>query len=328
MNTNEEPVRLVPYDPAWPQRFADERALLTGVLAPWLEGGIEHIGSTAIPDLLAKPMIDIMAGVRTLTGSTDARSALAQVGYLYFPYRANVMHWFCKPSPQRRTHHLHLVPHGSRLWQERLTFRDYLRAQPHIAREYADLKTQLAAQYEFDREAYTEVKSEFVQRVLRLAQPIQPRRATEADIPALVRLINRAYRIEEFFIIGDRTDEADVRSRMAAPDSLFLVIDDEEPNRLAGSVYIKVRGERGFFALLSVDPDRQKRGLGRLLVGSVEQYCRAAGCRYLDLDTVNVRAELPGFYHALGFAAVGVAPFPEPTKLKSAAHLVLMSKPL
>jgi GrpB-like predicted nucleotidyltransferase (UPF0157 family) len=77
-----------------------------------------------------------------------------------------VMHWFCKPSPAHRTHHLHLVPLGSPLWIEQLAFRDYLRTHPDTAREYASLKHTLAAAHRFDREAYTAAKGPFVRRVL------------------------------------------------------------------------------------------------------------------------------------------------------------------
>lgn len=166
----EEPISLVAYDHVWPRRFEDERAELARVLAPWLVGPIEHIGSTAIPGLLAKPVIDIMAGVADLTSSSPARAAAATLGYVYFPYRPDVMHWFCKPSPAHRTHHLHLVPVSSPLWADRIAFRDYLRSEPGSAAAYAALKIQLAAQYKFDREAYTEGKSAFVAAVLERAR--------------------------------------------------------------------------------------------------------------------------------------------------------------
>jgi GrpB-like predicted nucleotidyltransferase (UPF0157 family) len=165
----EEPISLVAYDHAWPGRFQDERAELARVLGPWLTGPIEHIGSTAIPGLLAKPVIDIMAGVADLASSRPARAAVATLGYMYFPYRPEVMHWFCKPSPAHRTHHLHLVPIGSPLWVDRIAFRDYLRSQPEAAAEYAVLKRQLAARYAFDREAYTDGKSAFVATILERA---------------------------------------------------------------------------------------------------------------------------------------------------------------
>ena len=166
----EEPIYLVAYDHAWPQRFRHERAELAQVLGPWLAGPIEHIGSTAVAGVLAKPVIDIMAGVADLVASRPARAAAATLGYEYFPYRPEVMHWFCKPSPARRTHHLHLVPVGSPLWADRLAFRDYLRSCPAAAAEYAALKRGLAARYAFDREAYTDAKGAFVAAMLKRAR--------------------------------------------------------------------------------------------------------------------------------------------------------------
>jgi GrpB-like predicted nucleotidyltransferase (UPF0157 family) len=162
----EAPVLLVDYDPAWPAAFESERGHLAKVLGEWLTGPIEHIGSTAVPGLRAKPVLDIMAGVESLTVSLPAIQAVARLDYVHFPYRAEVMHWFCKPSPAHRTHHLHLVPFGSPLWNERLQFRNALRSDPALAAEYAGLKTLLADRHRDDREAYTEAKSAFIARVL------------------------------------------------------------------------------------------------------------------------------------------------------------------
>jgi GrpB-like predicted nucleotidyltransferase (UPF0157 family) len=163
------PVRIVPYDPGWPALFEKERALLESCLARWLAGPIEHVGSTAVPGLAAKPVIDIMAAVESLTAFRPAISVLADSGYAYFPYHPEQEHWFCKPSAAFRTHHLHLVPLASRWWNERLAFRDYLRRDCVTAEEYAELKRQLARHYEFDREAYTEAKGPFIQQILKLA---------------------------------------------------------------------------------------------------------------------------------------------------------------
>lgn len=165
----EEAVRIVPYDASWPRRFEKERALLSEVLATWLVGPIEHVGSTAVPGLAAKPVIDIMAGVVSLSASRAAIDAVAPYDYCYAPYRPDLMHWFCKPSPSARTHHLHLVPIDSELWVERLAFRDYLRAHTDVALEYTRLKQELAERHRFDREAYTDAKGPFVRRVLALA---------------------------------------------------------------------------------------------------------------------------------------------------------------
>jgi hypothetical protein len=95
----EAPIEILQYDSSWPSRFERERALLEPILPPWLAGPIEHIGSTAIPGMVAKPVIDIMAAVESLDASRGAISAATNAGYLYFPYRPKLMHWFCKPSP-------------------------------------------------------------------------------------------------------------------------------------------------------------------------------------------------------------------------------------
>jgi GrpB-like predicted nucleotidyltransferase (UPF0157 family) len=160
------PVIIEPYDSTWPRKFEAERALLVSVLAPWLVGPIEHVGSTAVPGLPAKPIIDIMAAVGDLPSSVPAIEALKPLNYCYFEYKADRMHWFCKPSDYERTHHLHLVPWKSQFWRDRLAFRDRLRSDAVTRRSYAELKTALASKYRDDRESYTEAKTDFIQSVL------------------------------------------------------------------------------------------------------------------------------------------------------------------
>ncbi|MEM1153692.1 MAG: GrpB family protein [Pseudomonadota bacterium] len=127
------------------------------------------MGSTAIPGMPAKPIIDIMFGVESLETSKPAIETLTSEGYKYSPYKANEMHWFCKPSPEFRTHHLHLVPFESPLWRERIQFRDLLRSNSDLARDYAQLKRELAERCRHDREAYTENKWSFIQQALQSA---------------------------------------------------------------------------------------------------------------------------------------------------------------
>jgi GrpB-like predicted nucleotidyltransferase (UPF0157 family) len=161
------PIVIVPYDPSWPSKFEAERALLAEVIAPWLSGPIEHVGSTAVPGLAAKPVIDIMAAVAGLDTSRGAIARLeSSLGYCHFAYKPEREHWFCKPSPAFRTHHLHLVPWSSPTWVETLAFRDALRGDPELAAAYAALKHELAELYRDDREAYTEAKSAFVEAAL------------------------------------------------------------------------------------------------------------------------------------------------------------------
>jgi len=163
---DDEPIRLVPYDPSWPAQFAAERAVLDEEIGDWATGGVHHVGSTAVPGLDAKPIIDILVGVDSLQASRASFDLLSKLDYLYAPYRADEMHWFCKPDPSRRTHHLHLVPTDSSRFRDELAFRDRLRSSPRVAEEYAGLKRDLAERFADDREAYTDGKADFIGQIL------------------------------------------------------------------------------------------------------------------------------------------------------------------
>jgi len=163
---SEEPVRLVPYDDRWPRLFEQERAALEGAIGDFVTGGIHHVGSTAVPGLSAKPIIDILVGVGSLDESKRCFEPLARLDYVYAPYLSDQMHWFCKPHPSRRTHHLHLVPTASDRYRDELAFRDLLRARPSLAADYAGLKDELAARHRNDREAYTDAKGAFIRAAL------------------------------------------------------------------------------------------------------------------------------------------------------------------
>jgi GrpB-like predicted nucleotidyltransferase (UPF0157 family) len=167
--STEAPIEIVSYDTSWPGMFLDEERLIRRAIGAWLAGRIEHIGSTAIPGLGAKPVIDIMAAVESLDASRPAIEAASRAEYCYAPYRPDEEHWFCKPSPASRTHHLHLVPLDSLKWRATLAFRDYLRAHPLVAAEYEGLKRQLAKAHRTDREAYTAAKHPFIARIVSVA---------------------------------------------------------------------------------------------------------------------------------------------------------------
>jgi GNAT superfamily N-acetyltransferase len=154
---------------------------------------------------------------------------------------------------------------------------------------------------------------------------VRIRRANLSDVDAIVKLVNAAFRVERFFIDGDRTDAAHIAHRFQT--GRFLVAEDES-GQLAASVYIEIRGERGYFGLLAVDPARQRSGLGRLLVEAAEQECRDAGCHIMDLQIVNLRTELPPYYRRLGYAESGEMPFAAEATPKLPCHFVRMSKEL
>jgi GrpB-like predicted nucleotidyltransferase (UPF0157 family) len=166
----DEAIRLDPYSREWPAMFEAERDAVNDAIGPWITGGIHHIGSTAIPGLSAKPIIDIQVGVADLECTRACIDVLADLEYQYAPYRTDEMHWFCKPDPSRRTHHLHLVPTDSARFRDTLAFRDYLRANRDTMFEYEAIKQILAINYEHDREAYTDGKAGYVRLVLRKAR--------------------------------------------------------------------------------------------------------------------------------------------------------------
>jgi GrpB-like predicted nucleotidyltransferase (UPF0157 family) len=166
------PVEIVEYDPAWPAAYAAERERLAPLLADGVE--LHHFGSTAVPGLAAKPVIDMIA----LVDDLDAPIAvLVQRGGYQYPsaFNATLVHrrFLCYPTASHRTHHLHLVDELREL-ERRLRFRDRLRADPVLADEYAALKRALAERYREDREAYTEAKSEFVKRCEQPTAPSSP----------------------------------------------------------------------------------------------------------------------------------------------------------
>lgn len=160
-----EEISIVPYNPDWPRMFEIEAKNLRRRLPESAISRIEHFGSTAVPGLAAKPVVDILVEVRSLeeTGRLIA-PLLESEGYEYFwredtspPYA-----WFIKrDSEGRRTHHIHMVEADSKLW-EGLHFRDYLRKFPDEAGRYEELKRHLSEKYPNDRIAYTKGKTEFV----------------------------------------------------------------------------------------------------------------------------------------------------------------------
>jgi len=159
-------VILEEYDSSWPEKFKIEKENLKSIIGSWNYGSIEHVGSTAVVGMVAKPIIDIMFGVKSLEYSKPAIEILVKSGYEYWPYKTEVMHWFCKPSDAFRTHHLHLIPFESPLWQERLKFRELLCSDKFIFNQYAKLKRELASSHKEDREIYTQKKWPFIQQVL------------------------------------------------------------------------------------------------------------------------------------------------------------------
>ena len=176
-----EEISIVPYDPEWLNLFKDEAEFLRDKLPKSLIIRIEHFGSTAVPGLAAKSVIDILVEV---SSSEETRTQIVPLleseGYDYF-WRTDsspAYAWFIKrDSEGKRTHHIHMVEADSGLW-DRLYFRDYLKEFPREAHRYAKLKQSLSEQYPHDRVAYTEGKAEFIASVTERAKRYYTRHAT------------------------------------------------------------------------------------------------------------------------------------------------------
>ena len=150
------------------------------------------------------------------------------------------------------------------------------------------------------------------------------RLAEPADLEAVTGIINVAFRVERFFIERDRIDIAAVRE-FAAKGKFLLVY---TPDGLAGCVYVEIKGERAYVGLLSVDPSRQRSGIGAALMNAAEEHARKAGCRFVDLRIVNLRAELPAFYDRLGYRKTGTSTFTPGIVTKLPCHFIEMTKAL
>jgi GrpB-like predicted nucleotidyltransferase (UPF0157 family) len=168
MSAPSAPILIADYDPRWPQLFAAERDRIIEAIGEWL-AGIEHVGSTSVPGLAAKPIIDIMPGLRSLDDTALIVPAMEAIGYQYIAEYEDQLperRYFIKPPGRRHTaerlFHVHAVETTSRFWRRHIAFRDYLRANPAACDDYTALKRRLAAEHGSDREAYTEAKTEFI----------------------------------------------------------------------------------------------------------------------------------------------------------------------
>lgn len=150
------------------------------------------------------------------------------------------------------------------------------------------------------------------------------RPASVADADDIARVVNAAYQVERFFVEGNRTSSAKVRELMR--DSRFLVAESDD-GRLLGCVNVTTGGERSSFGMLAVEPGSQGHGIGRALIAAAETLARQAGCRVMDIQVVNLRADLLRYYPQLGYQPAGVAPYDHRPVLRE-CHFVKMSRPL
>lgn len=165
-------VVVSPYSQTWPLAFAQIRGELLGLFAGTPAGdsvNIQHIGSTSVPGLAAKPVIDVLLGADTLTVVEAKIDALARHGYRYVPKYERELpmrRYFVRDEGEHPRVHLHAVVRGAALWNQHIAFRDALLANPTLRADYQALKLDLAARHANDKSAYTAAKSPFIQAAL------------------------------------------------------------------------------------------------------------------------------------------------------------------
>ena len=161
-------VVIQPYSLEWPARFVVLREELLSIFAS-SEVHVEHIGSTAVPGLVAKPVIDMLLGAESLSVIESGISLIEKHGYSYiskYERELPMRRYFVKSGNDSLRVHLHGVVQGSAIWKEHIAFRDALRTDPALASQYADLKLRLANEFANDKSAYTDAKAPFIQAVL------------------------------------------------------------------------------------------------------------------------------------------------------------------
>jgi GrpB-like predicted nucleotidyltransferase (UPF0157 family) len=159
------PITLEDYDPHWPQQFEELRSRIATALGP-LASAVEHVGSTAIPGLLAKPIIDCDILLRSAADFPRAASILASLGYEHQGDLGVHGRQAFRPPANAFRHHLYVCPPDSPEYRRHIAFRDHLRSFPDDAAAYALLKRKLAATFGADREAYTQAKADFIEQIL------------------------------------------------------------------------------------------------------------------------------------------------------------------
>lgn len=163
-------VTLFFYNPAWKRLYKKEAKFLRSVIGKYVLD-IQHVGSTSIPGVKAKPIIDIAIGVKNLKNGEKCIKPLKQLGYEY-KHSAGIKgrHFFAKGSEMNRTHYVHIEKLDGRPWKNHIIFRDYLRKYKKAVKEYNELKEKLAKKYKDDRDTYTAQKDSFIRGIIKKAE--------------------------------------------------------------------------------------------------------------------------------------------------------------
>lgn len=293
-----EPIVLTSYDETWPQIYAHEAKRLRDALPMDVVMATEHIGSTAVPGLVAKPIVDIMLGIRA-THLAPNPETLRQLGYeLGHPedHSPDWVYYVKRNQSGRRVAHLHIVVHEGAYWNKWLYFRDRLRSDPSLAREYVALKQELASTYRHDRLGYTFGKDRFVAQAIGPWNEMGLREEQLGDVDGIRTAHSAAFgRVAEADLVDQLRDGGFIVS------SLVAVLN----GRCVGNVVfsrIAISGADGdipavVLAPVAVLPEHQRSGIGTKLIEAGLERCRSLG------RTVALVLGHPDYYRRFGFSA-------------------------
>jgi len=301
------PIAVVAYSSDWPARFAAERDALARVFPP-CAFTIEHIGSTAVPGLDAKPTIDILIGAPSLPEIEARIGAMESLGYAYVPEHEGALperRFFAKPATGPRRFHVHAVRADSSFHAEHLRFRDALRADPALAAEYGALKRRLAVRHHPDREAYTDAKSAFIHSVVHPLRPVttaalalEPQIAAHADAMFEVLCDPAIYEHENapppsLAWLRERYRRLETRRSPDGEEQWLNWVVRLPTGELAGYVQATVRGDGRAAVAYELASRHWNRGLGPAAVAAmIGELVAQHGARTLSavLKRTNVRS--------------------------------------
>ena len=278
------PIRIVAPDPRWPRWFDEEGALVRAALGRSLLG-LEHVGSTSVPGLGAKPTIDMMAGLADRDEADAALPALAQIGYNNVSSETDDPDWYyCigKTDVSARHFHLHLARHESGFWHRHIVFRDFLRAHPAAAGEYFKLKQSLAACCREERMKYCTAKTGFIRWAEAQAAGVTMAEMAEHDVTAIVLTFERWHKTtkqyEDYYAEQRRGERAVLVARLGGEVVGYVTL-------LAASRYAPLR-EQGIPEIsdLNVINEHQRKGIGSALVYAAERLARQRGYAAVGID--------------------------------------------
>lgn len=312
-------VKLSAYCNEWKTCYEVEKELLLNLLGSNVID-VQHIGSTAVPGLSAKPIIDLMVGIRNLKDGLKLVELLEGQGYEFrgeagIPGRL----YFVKGNADFRTHHLHMVEYQSEFWTNHLLFRDYLIRYKDAAKEYDNIKQRLATQYQFDRIAYTDGKSAFIQSILQKAKDdftidmnlenyIVKRLGME-DEKSLQQLCEKC--VDYYKVVEGRNPPPDagyeILTRLPpdkeCSDKFVLGVFNQNYELVGVIDMVKDYPDRGewIIGLLMIQPEERTKGLGRKIHDGLIQWASNSGANKLRIGVVEDNHNAYRFWRKLGY---------------------------